>query len=112
MTAEISPPNPPIKDPISAPVNAPASNIPSMAMLTTATRSDSTPANPPSAIGTARTIVACSIPVREKDLPAVAQTRKAATASTSPNPIESAVHRAPPRKNWRTPRKARTAAAR
>lgn len=99
MTAEINPPTPPIKDPVSAAVNAPASSIPSTAMLTTATRSDSTPANPPSAIGTALTIVACSIPVREKDLPAVAHTRKAKTARTSPKPMESAVHLAPPRKN-------------
>ena len=82
-----------------------------MAMLTTPERSQSVPARPPSAIGTARTIVACSMPVSEKDLPAVAQTRKAATAMARPTAIETVDHLAPPRMNWRTPRKARMAAA-
>ncbi len=77
---------PPSSEPTSAPVKAPASSMPSMPMLTTATRSDSTPARPPSAIGTARTIEAWNMPVSENALPAAAQTRKAATASRKPMP--------------------------
>ena len=60
--------------------------MPSMPMLTTATRSDSTPTSPPRAIGTARTTVASSMPVSENDLPAVAQTRKAVTTRKKPMP--------------------------
>jgi hypothetical protein len=50
------------------------------------------------------------MPVREKLLPAAAQTRKAATVSISPMPSDTLDQRAPPRRNWRTPRKARIAA--
>ncbi len=110
-TAAASPPQPPSSEPISAPVKAPASSMPSMAMLTTATRSESTPASPPSAIGTARTTVACSMPVSENALPAVAQTRKAVTATNRPKPSARPVQRIPPRMNCRAPRKASSAAA-
>src|SRR5664279_1295123 len=64
-----SPIQPPSSEPTIAPVKAPDSIMPSMPMLTTATRSDSTPTRPPSAIGTARTTVASSMPVSENDLP-------------------------------------------
>ncbi len=70
----------PNKDPKSAPANAPAKSMPSIPMLITATRSHIIPAMAARAIGTALTTVACNIPVREKDFPAVAQTKKAATA--------------------------------
>ncbi len=81
-----------------------------MAMLTTATRSQSTPASPPSAIGTARIIVACSMPVSENDFPAVAQVRNAVTSSKSPMPKRIPLVFAAPGRNCRTPKNASSAA--
>ena len=51
-------------------------SIPPIPIFITATLSDRTPANPANAIGVALTTVACSIPVSEKDFPAVAHTKK------------------------------------
>ena len=59
---------------------APANSIPAIPMFITAPLSHIIPAIAAKAIGTALTTVACSIPVRENDLPAVAQTKKAAIA--------------------------------
>jgi hypothetical protein len=101
---------PPNSEPTIAPVKAPDSSIPSMPMLTTATRSDSTPARPPSAIGTARSTVASSMPVSENALPSAAHTRKAVTTRNRPMPRNQLDQRAPPRRNWRTPKNASSAA--
>ena len=91
-TANIKPKNPPTKmakikpkklpkiEPNNAPANAPAKSIPSIPMFITATLSHIIPAIAAKAIGTALTTVACNIPVRENDFPAVAQTKKAAIA--------------------------------
>ena len=54
--------------------------IPSIPIFITATLSHRIPAIAAKAIGTALTTVACNIPVRENDFPAVAQTKKAAIA--------------------------------
>ena len=78
--AKINPIKLPKIEPKRAPANAPANSIPSIPMFITATLSHIIPAIAAKAIGTALTTVACSIPVRENDLPAVAQTKKAAIA--------------------------------
>ena len=82
-----------------------------MPILTTATRSLRTPASPPMAIGTARTTVACSMPVSEKALPAVAQTRKAAMMIAKPMPSAQEAPLPVLETHCLTPRKARRAAA-
>ena len=51
--------------------------------------------------------VACSMPVSENYLPAVAQTRNAVTARSRPMPKNRLDRFAAPRMNWRAPRKAR-----
>ena len=85
-TASRSPRTPPNNDPKTAPANAPTSNMPSIPIFITATLSERTPASPARAIGTALTTVACNIPVREKDLPAVAHTKKHVIKRKKPKP--------------------------
>ena len=105
------PAQPPSSDPKRAPAKAPASSMPSIAILITATRSHRMPPSAASAMGTARTTVACSMPVSEIDLPAVAHTRKAMARMTRPIPRDNPVHRPPPRRNSLVPRNARMIAA-
>src|SRR3990172_13159964 len=95
--------NEPKDDPTMAATNAPPSNMPSMAMLTTATRSDITPASAPRAIGTDRFTVSSSIPASENDLPAAAQVRKANTTRIRATESTTWSNRLNPRVNWTVP---------
>ncbi len=99
-------------DETSTATKAPPSSMPSMAMLMTATRSHRTPDSAPSVIGTLRTMVACSIPMRLKDpteLWAVAHPRKANTKRMKPKANTRLDHLPNPRANWIPPSEARTA---
>ena len=66
--------------------NAPASNCPSIAMLMTPARSQSTPESAPNTSGTARNTEPRNSPVKEMVLPAMAHTRNASSHRTA-NPI-------------------------
>ncbi len=83
-------------------VNAALNIIPSMAMLMTAVRSHQMPLSAPKAMGVARSTVLASIPVRLKDLPAVAHTRKAITKRTSSTASRACGSRKP-RESWYPP---------
>jgi hypothetical protein len=92
-------------------VNAPDSIIPSMPMFTTPTRSQSTPARPAKAMGTARTTVACKSPISESDLSAVAQVKNAITNNAMAMPRKRLAMLLADVISSRTPRKAMTTAA-
>ena len=84
--AHSNPTTPPKSEPNTAPANAPTKSIPSIPIFIIATRSDKTPAKAAKAIGVALIIVACNIPVKENDFPAVAQTKKQVINRKKPSP--------------------------
>ena len=73
-------------DPKTAPEKAPTKSMPSIPIFIIATLSERIPANAAKAIGVALITVACIIPVKENDFPAVAQTKKQVTSKNKPAP--------------------------
>ena len=86
IIANIKPIIPPNSDPKTAPEKAPTKSIPSIPIFIIATLSERMPANAAKAIGVALITVACIIPVKENDFPAVAQTKKQVTSKNKPAP--------------------------
>ncbi|GBE25591.1 hypothetical protein BMS3Bbin02_01878 [bacterium BMS3Bbin02] len=77
MMAARTPGQAPKSDPTITPVNAPPNNIPSIAMLITATRSLRTPARAPKVSGADRRTLWRNIEARLNDWPAAAHVRNA-----------------------------------
>ena len=96
--------------PTTAPVNAPERSIPSIPMLMTPERSQSTPLKAPNVIGTDRRTVLCSIPRRLRERSRAAHVRKANTNNSITIPSTRVVRRPNPRVNCTPPRKPQTAA--
>src|SRR3990170_3175385 len=96
--------------PISEPIIAPISIMPSMAMLTTPARSQSTPESAARVIGTALSSDELSSPPRLVDVPAAAQTRNPNTKKPATSPNARFVMRPKPRTSSTAPRKMQTSA--